>query len=82
MSCVRIAAIVTLSVATVRTFLIWNGNGQSLRQMLAVAGEPVPIDEVPEPHVESRSTPPEGECIIPTTALRELKTTETKNRVS
>jgi hypothetical protein len=37
------------------------------------AGEPVPIDEVLEPNDESRSTPPEGECIIPTTALRQLK---------
>jgi hypothetical protein len=36
------------------------------------AGEPVPIDEVPEPH-ESRSTPPEGECIVPTAVLRHLK---------
>lgn len=37
------------------------------------AGEPVPIDNVLEPHDESRSTPPEGECIIPTTALRQLR---------
>ncbi len=36
-------------------------------------GEPVPIEEVAGPHDESRSTPPEGECIIPTTALRQLK---------
>jgi hypothetical protein len=36
-------------------------------------GEPVPIQEVVEPLDESRSTPPEGECIIPTTAFRELK---------
>src|ERR1035441_3545199 len=37
------------------------------------AGEPAPIDDVLEPRDESRSTPPEGECIIPTTALRHLK---------
>jgi hypothetical protein len=37
------------------------------------AGEPVPIEEVLEPHVESRSTPLEGGCIIPTSALRQLK---------
>ncbi len=36
-------------------------------------GEPVPIEEVAGPHDESRSNPPEGECIIPTTALRQLK---------
>lgn len=36
-------------------------------------GEAVPIDNVLEPHDESRSTPPEGECIIPTTALRQLR---------
>jgi len=36
-------------------------------------GEPVPIDEIPEPHAESRSIPPEGECIIPTTALKQLR---------
>jgi hypothetical protein len=37
------------------------------------AGEPVPIDEMLAPHDESRSTPPKGECIIPTTALKQLK---------
>jgi len=37
------------------------------------SGDPVPIDEVPEPHGESRSTPPKGECIVPTTALRQLR---------
>jgi hypothetical protein len=37
------------------------------------AGEPVPVDEVLEPHDESRSTPPEGDCIIPTTPLKQLK---------
>jgi hypothetical protein len=37
------------------------------------AGEPVPIDQVVEPHDQSRSTPPEGDCIIPTTALKQLK---------
>jgi hypothetical protein len=35
-------------------------------------GEPVPIEEVVEPHDESRPAP-EGECIIPTTPLRQLK---------
>jgi hypothetical protein len=41
-------------------------------------GEPVQIDEVLEPHDESRSTPPEGECIIPTTALKQLKRPKSK----
>ena len=41
-------------------------------------GEPFPIDEVLEPHGESRSTPPEGECIIPTTALKQLKRPKSK----
>ena len=37
------------------------------------AGEPVRIDEVLEPQDDSHSSPPEGECIIPTTALKQLK---------
>ena len=37
------------------------------------AGEPVRIDEVLEPQDESHSSPPEGECIIPTIALKQLK---------
>jgi hypothetical protein len=37
------------------------------------AGEPVPIDELLEPHYESRSNPPEGECIVPTTTLKQLR---------
>lgn len=37
------------------------------------AGEPVPIEEVAKPHAEPRSAPPEGECIIPTTPLRQVK---------
>ena len=37
------------------------------------AGEPVPIEEVVEPRDKSRSAPPEGECIIPTIPLRQLK---------
>ena len=36
-------------------------------------GDPAPIDEVPERYDEPRSTPPEGECIIPTTPLKQLK---------
>jgi hypothetical protein len=36
-------------------------------------GKAVPIDDEPEPHAESASTPPEGECIIPTTPLRQLR---------
>jgi hypothetical protein len=36
-------------------------------------GEPVPIHDVLEPDSEPHSTPPEGECIIPTTALTHLK---------
>jgi hypothetical protein len=37
------------------------------------AGEPVPIVHVLEPRDESRSTAPQGACIIPTTPLRQLK---------
>jgi hypothetical protein len=37
------------------------------------AGEPVPIDEVLEPRVESRPKQPESECIIPSTPLMQLK---------
>jgi hypothetical protein len=37
------------------------------------AGEPVRIDDVVEQHDKSRSTKPEGDCIIPTTVLRQLK---------
>jgi hypothetical protein len=37
------------------------------------AGEPVPIDDVLEPRRKSHSAAPEGECVIPTTALRQLK---------
>lgn len=36
-------------------------------------GEPVRIDEVPEPPDEDRRKPPEGECIIPTVPLRTLR---------
>ncbi|MGA2590917.1 MAG: hypothetical protein ABSH32_13445 [Bryobacteraceae bacterium] len=39
------------------------------------AGEPVPIDEVAEPPDAPRA--PEGECIIPTTPLRQLKRPKT-----
>lgn len=37
------------------------------------AGEPVPIAEVVEPRDKSRSAQPEGECVIPTIPLRQLK---------
>jgi hypothetical protein len=37
------------------------------------AGEPVRIDEVVEPLDQTRSTPPDGECIIPSATLRQLK---------
>jgi hypothetical protein len=37
------------------------------------AGEPVPIENVVEPHDRSHSAPPKGECIIPTIPLRQLK---------
>lgn len=36
-------------------------------------GEPVPIDQVVEQSDASRSKSPQGECIIPTTPLRQLK---------
>jgi hypothetical protein len=35
------------------------------------AGDPVPVEEVPEPPEESKG-PPEGECVIPTVPLRKL----------
>ncbi len=43
------------------------------------AGEPVPIADVSERDGERASTPPETECIIPTTPLRQLKRPRTKD---
>lgn len=37
------------------------------------AGEPVLIDDVPEPSDDNKRKPPEGECIIPTVPLRKLR---------
>lgn len=36
-------------------------------------GEPVAINEVPEPHDVTAQTPPEGDCVIPTAPLRALR---------
>ena len=36
-------------------------------------GEPVAIDEVPEPPDEDDRKPPDGECIVPTVPLIKLR---------
>jgi len=36
-------------------------------------GKPVALHPIPEPHDEPSSDPPEGECIMPKTPLRELR---------
>lgn len=42
------------------------------------AGEPVPIDDVLEPDDESAAPQPEGDCVIPTTPLRQLTRPKSK----
>ena len=41
-------------------------------------GEPAPIKQVPQREDQSRSGPPEGECVIPTVPLRKLKRPQQK----
>jgi hypothetical protein len=36
-------------------------------------GEPIPIDDIAQDDDEPRSTPPVGECIVPTVPLRQLR---------
>jgi hypothetical protein len=36
-------------------------------------GEPVPVSDVLQPHHEFSSTSPEGDCVVPSTSLRQLK---------
>jgi hypothetical protein len=46
------------------------------------AGEPIPIEQVAETPDASPPTPPEGECIVPTLPLRQLKRPNPELRVS